>query len=53
MSVFSTNNNISFKKILKSDEPRIEPCGTPRIIFNHEMKVESSLTLYWIGEMVL
>ena len=45
ISVFSTNHNISFKKILKSNGPRIEPCGTPRRIFNHELKVESSLTL--------
>ena len=39
MSVFSTNHNMSFKKILKNN-------GPPKRIFNHELKVESSLTLY-------
>ena len=45
MSVFSTNQKMSFKKILKNNEPRIEPCGIPRRILNHELKVKSSLTL--------
>ena len=45
ISIFSPNHNMPFKKILKSNGPRIEPCGTPRRIFNHDLKVESSLTL--------
>ena len=42
---FSMNHNISFKKILKNNGPRIDPYGTPRKIFSHELKVESSLTV--------
>ena len=45
ISVFLTNYNMSFKKILKSNGPRIDTFGTLRRIFNHKLKVESSLTL--------
>ena len=44
ISGFSTNYNMSFKKILKN-WPRLESHGKPKRIFNHELKVESSLTL--------
>ena len=45
ISVFSLRHKTSFKKILNKTEPKINPCGTPKKISNHELQVESSLTV--------
>ena len=37
MSDFKLQKNRSFMNILNKIGPRIEPCGTPSIIFNHSL----------------
>ena len=32
--------------MLDKSEPKIDPCGSPKRISNHELKAESSLTLW-------
>ena len=39
------NNNKSFRNILKSKGPKIEPCGTPSLTPRYELKILPILTL--------
>ena len=50
MSVFSINRNMSFKKILKNNGPRTDPCGTPKPWAEGRIKFNS---LCSIGEILM
>ena len=43
---FSMKNITSFKKILKSKGPNIDPCGTPKRVIFHSLKKFWSFTLF-------
>ena len=49
---FQIYRNVSFMKMLKSRDPRIDACGTPAIIISHSLNESLISQLWYLFEAV-